>query len=411
VGKTKSIEVAYEMYKNKKKIIKTAMTGSAAVLINGCTLHSWCGLGLKINDNYKIDYLIKYLNKPKNKEKLTNWLITDILIIDECSMLSVDMLNKIDKIARIVRNKPDLPYGGLIIILVGDLLQLACIGSTKLLFESKSWKNFKIVYLNKIIRQNNKDFINGLNDIRMGFISNKTKKLFRKCVNKVLPIKNNIYPIRMFSLRKNMIYYNNSKFEQLVTENNFEIKSYKTLWSPTKDKYSDFSVYLRNIPLNHILLLCEQARVMLLKNLDIEKGLINGSQGIIIGFENNLPIVEFKNNVKKIIHPTEYEIIENKEKIGIFTALPLTLAYGISIHKTQGMTLDQAVIDLSNIFEANQAYVALSRVRTIEGLSIIGLDFKKCLINKKAIEFYKNLEKNLKEKKRLRKEKKLKNKI
>ena len=186
--------------KIKKKIIKTAMTGSAAVLINGCTLHSWCGLGLKINENYKIDYLIKYLNKPKNKEKLSNWLITDILIIDECSMLSVDMLNKIDKIARIVRNKPDLAFGNMQVILVGDLLQLACIGSTKLLFESKSWNDNikKIVYLNKIIRQKDINFQEALNDIRVGYITNRCKRIFRKCVNKVLPIKNNIQPIRMF---------------------------------------------------------------------------------------------------------------------------------------------------------------------------------------------------------------------
>ena len=130
---------------------------------------------------------------------------------------------------------------------------------------------------------------------------------------------------------------------------------------------------------------------MLLYNIDLDIGLANGSRGVITKFEDDLPVVKFMNGVECPINYQEWIIEENNEKILSITQIPLKVAYAITVHRSQGLTIDFAELDLSDIFEYGQAYVALSRVKTLEGLSIRNLNIKKIIANKKAVEYYEKL--------------------
>jgi ATP-dependent DNA helicase PIF1 len=130
------------------------------------------------------------------------------------------------------------------------------------------------------------------------------------------------------------------------------------------------------------------AQVMLIHNLDINSQLVNGSRGVVIGFVDDLPIVKFVNGIERIIDFHIWECVENDHKLGRIIQIPLKLAYAISIHKSQGCSLDYVEIDLSNIFEYGQAYVALSRAKNLSGLSIIGIDWDKIKSHPRALEFY-----------------------
>ena len=128
---------------------------------------------------------------------------------------------------------------------------------------------------------------------------------------------------------------------------------------------------------------------MLLWNLDTDGGLVNGSRGVVTSFVGDIPMVKFLNGRELLIDYNVWESEEQDKKILRVVQLPLKLAYALTIHKSQGCSLDYAEIDLSNTFAEGQAYVALSRVKNLEGLSIIGIDFDKIRANEKAVEFYK----------------------
>ena len=140
--------------------------------------------------------------------------------------------------------------------------------------------------------------------------------------------------------------------------------------------------------------LCIGAQVMLICNLSLESGLANGSRGVVIAFdkETNFPIVKFLSGMERIIEQYTWTIEENNTKILSITQIPLKVSFAISIHKSQGITIDFEEIDLGNVFEYSQAYVALSRIKNLEGLSIKNLDISKIIVNPKAVEFYESLE-------------------
>ena len=136
--------------------------------------------------------------------------------------------------------------------------------------------------------------------------------------------------------------------------------------------------------------LCVGAQVMLLCNLDVENGLVNGSRGIVLEFIDNIPVVGFFNG-SKIIDSNTWEIKEGDDVICRITQLPLKLAWAFTVHKSQAITLDYAEVDLGNMFTYGQAYVALSRVKNLEGLSILDINFNKIKAHPKAVEYYKLL--------------------
>ena len=393
VGKTAVLKYFIRMNKHIKNIAITSTTGTSAILLNGSTLHSYLGIGLGTGSSGSITTKI---NKKKYLKE--RWKNMDVLIIDEVSMLSAELFDKLEEIARSVR-KNKLPFGGIQLILSGDFTQLKPIDSDKFCFESESW-NFiiqEIIYLTEIIRQNNKLFQECLNDIRLANITPKTQNIINKRVGIELENEFGIIPTELYakndivnSINKTSLK-NLAKEGNIIYEYNLEFEIYKNSENQTSDISKLREKYLKSVPAMEKLEICKGCQVMLLYNLDIENKLINGSRGIVIDFVDDIPIVKFLNGIERLIDYTIWEIEESDTKIASITQIPLKLGYAFSIHKIQGCSLDFAIMDLSEIFDYGMAYVALSRLRNLDGLSIISIDWNKIKIHPKAKIFYENL--------------------
>ena len=387
VGKSALLNYYIKLNKtNKYSIGVTSTTGTSAILINGTTIHSYLGIGTGKKD---VETICDKINN--NRFIKRRWLKLKTLIIDEISMLSANFFDKLEEIARKVRNN-NKPFGGIQLILSGDFCQLSPVNSSDFCFESNSWCYCidKIVYLTKIIRQDNIIFRDCLSNIRLGLINDKIKLLLNSRINAELNNDYGIEPTKLFS--KNVIVdsTNTSQLKKLCQKN--KIYNYKltTDFDPViKNKY------IKIVPALENLQLCKGCQVMLTYNLDLNNHLVNGSRGVVTGFSikdgNSIPKVKFLNGIEIDIDFYTWKIEEEGKVIGIINQIPLKLGYAFSIHKAQGCSLDYAILDLSDLFDYGMAYVALSRVRNLEGLSILSINWNKIKANPKAIQFYNNL--------------------
>jgi len=391
-GKTQIIKKFYKEYKYIKNIGMTSTTGISALLIGGSTLHSYLGIGLG-----KDDVELLYLKIKNRKKNLKKWLELDVLIIDEISMLSPILFDKLELLARKLRCN-ELPFGGIQLILTGDMLQLPCVNSMNFCFEAKTWsiciKPENIIYLKEIFRQDDPMFQDCLNEIRMGEPSEKTINLLNTRINADLKNDFGILPTKIYSLNKDVESENEKELDKLLLKNqNLEFFRYELTYDVLKKNmlYVEETVKKAcNAP--EILEICIGAQVMLIYNIDAEMGLVNGSRGVVVNFNDGLPVVKFLNGIEIMIDYNTWSVEEDGESIINILQIPLKVAYSCSIHKIQGITLDYVELDMKNIFEDGQAYVALSRARKLEGLCIKNFDEKKIFANKKAVNFYKNLD-------------------
>ena len=389
-GKTLIIKIFNEIYKNRKTIGITSTTGTSAILIGGSTLHSFLGIGLG-KDNAELLY-IKIRNNPKIYKR---WCELNTLIIDEISMLAPELFDKLEFLARKIRGVEE-PFGGIQIILTGDFLQLPCVNSTNFCFNSKSWDRCisEIVYLNEIFRQDDLVFQKCLNEIRVGELSNETKQILESRVNVKLENENGILPTKIYSLNKDVSSENNKEMNKLLGINNdlefFQYDLEHKILGNSKIKYVE-ELIKKSCNAEQSLELCIGAQVMLLCNLDLENQLANGSRGIVTGFQDDLPVVKFLNGNTHIIDYYNWILEDSGKPVLNIKQIPLKLAFAISVHKSQGLTIDYAIIDMKDIFEYSQAYVALSRVKSLNGLSLKNLNFKKIIADPKAVEFYKKM--------------------
>lgn len=386
VGKTALIKMFTKVYSKVKKIAVTSTTGTSALLINGTTIHSYLGIGFGRESVEKLVDKIKSLHWLKKR-----WTSTDVLIIDEVSMMNPELFDKVEEIARIIR-KNKFPFGGIQLILSGDFCQLPVVGSTKFCFEADSW-NFcveEIVYLTEIIRQGDKIFQEVLNNVRLGNINAKVKGILKQRKGINLTNDFGIMPTKLYSTNIDVDRINNNELDKLaekdITFYEYEMDTHVN--ANVGNRAGVIEKFKKSCNAPEILQLCVGVQVMLLKNLDLTNGLANGSRGVVIGFLQDLPVVKFLNGEERIIDMEVWEVIENDKPILSAKQIPLKIAYAISIHKSQGCSLDFAEIDLSNIFEYGQAYVALSRVKSLQGLSIIGIDYNNICVHPKALEFY-----------------------
>jgi ATP-dependent DNA helicase PIF1 len=387
-GKTACIKLFIKVYKSNKIMGVTSTTGISALLFGGMTLHSFLGIGL---GQGSVESIVKKLyNSPHLRKR---WCETEVLIIDEISMLSPVLFDKLEKVARRIRHN-EMPFGGIQLILSGDFLQLPCVNSDNFCFESESWDRCveQTVYLTEIMRQKDVDWQNCLNDVRVGLLPEKTRKLLKTRVGVELTNNFGIKPTKLYSTNYSVDHVNNKELDALAEsdpefyEYNMEIQVYPGL------KNRDYAIgkYKKNCNAPETLQLCVDAQVMLLWNLDTEGGLVNGSRGVVTSFVGDIPMVKFLNGRELLIDYNVWESEEQDKKIMRVVQIPLKLAYALTIHKSQGCSLDYAEIDLSNTFAPGQAYVALSRVKNLDGLSIIEIDFDKIIAHEKAVEFYKN---------------------
>lgn len=375
----------------------TSTTGLSAKLINGTTLHSFAGIGHG-NDSFEI--LLDRINNNYFSKK--RWKQIKILLIDEVSMLSPRLFEKLDALARKIRRNSK-PFGGIQIILFGDFFQLPTVNSDHFCFEAFNWDDTinEVIVLEAIVRQKDNKFQNCLNKIRFGIVDNEVLEILNSrkinSFHKTFKNKNTIIlPTILYARKVAVNKYNNKKLEQHIN-NGYKYNIYDCIYEYSKNISEPLKLFLRNninksLNIPDKLKLSIHSQVMITINMKDEK-LVNGSRGIIVDFDKkNNPIVEFLDGRKIIIkqHDFEYEDY-NKNKI-IKKQYPLKLAWALTIHKSQGMSLDYVCTDIGeSIFEYGQVYVVLSRVRNLEGLFIKNIDYEKIKAHPKVIHFYKNI--------------------
>lgn len=369
-----------------QQVAVTSTTGTSAIHIKGTTLHSWGGIGLGQGSVGAISTKIKKKTYLRDR-----WRNTKVLIIDEVSMLSPQLFDKLDKIAKNVRRNIK-PFGGLQLILTGDFLQLPCINSDGFCFDAQTWETVidEVVYLTENLRQSDPVWRKCLEEARLGNLTKESKKLLKSRVNIELKNDIGITPTVLYPLNVNVDEVNNH-YLQILEEKNGMVNDYEMeVELYEKKNRKRVEKLKKNCPAPEKLSLTPGCQVMLLWNLDIENGLVNGSRGVVVRFIRDLPIIKFLNGETRLIDYHIWEVEEDDKKIVSFEQLPLKLAYAISIHKSQGSTLDYAIVDLTDVFEYGQGYVALSRVKSHQGLSIKGIDFRKIRAHPGALEFYEN---------------------
>ena len=271
----------------------------------------------------------------------------------------------------------------------GDLCQLPPV-SGNFCFLSNTWKqaDFLCIELKKQIRQEGDlEFSEMLNELRFGHCSEKTFVALKACKN---PNFGEIKPTILYSTNVNVDGKNNAEFQKLIEAGAVK-KEYATVFSP----HTNCKVWAESLKIPEKVSLCVGCQVLLCVNLSVEDGLCNGSRGMVTGFEEEGPVVLFKNGDQFVIEPflfeDENEDVDEKGNKIWAKWIPLKLAYALTIHKSQSMTLDAAIVDLgSNIFECGQAYVALSRVRDRNSVKILNVLPSSFQTDECVLEFYKN---------------------
>ncbi len=365
--------------KEKISVGITASTGIAATHLEGVTIHSFVGMGI-LNDLNERD-LKKILKKKYLEKNIRN---IDVLIIDEISMLSANQLDIINAIIKAFRGNNE-PFGGMQVILCGDFFQLPPINKDKNLYsagrnfayKSRAWKelDMRICYLTEQYRHKEEELNFILNAIRSNTVSDKVLDLLNKC--KETKIQENKEVTKLYTHNFDVDHINNKKLSQISSKiERFYIKK------EGSEKLADS--LSRNLLVPEILELKKGAFVMFVKN-NFEKGYVNGTLGKVVEFNNKMPVVKTISGKRIKVEEEKWSIIEDGEIKAEVRHLPLRLAWAITIHKSQGMTLDVAEIDLERSFDSGMGYVALSRVRSLNGLRLIGFNNKSLMVDKEVI--------------------------
>jgi len=369
-----------------------ASTGIAAVNIGGSTIHSWAGIGLA---NMPVAQIIENLFSPKFSRVRRRIKQTRALAIDEISMISTEVFEILDQVFRAVREN-DKPMGGIQMLLFGDFLQLPPINKTgqnfNFCFSSESWKKLdpQVFILEEIFRQNDPKFIKILNNIRFGNLDEEDCEALQsrvKAKDENSAIKPTILTTHNFKVEK----INEVELKKIP---NLEVV-HEAQYFGTPDKIEFLK---KNCMAAAILSLKIGAQVMMIKNTYQKEGISNGSLGVIREFSSKKshPVVEFANGKILTIAPEEWVIEKFDEEKKIMkseagvTQIPLILAWAMTIHKSQGLTLDKIYCDLSDVFSPGQAYVALSRARSLSGVFIDSINFNKISSSPEAVRFYRN---------------------
>jgi hypothetical protein len=348
----------------------TASTGLAATHMGGVTIHAWSGLGIRNElTEYDLDELEERQYLWRRFEKVK------VLIIDEVSMLHHYRLDLVDRVLRHFKRN-EKPFGGIQVVLCGDFFQLPPVvraGEPKAQFayNSEAWKSLdlRICYLEEQHRQTDKDFIGVLNAIREARVNEETLNLLRNCYNK--KNKCDIEPTRLHTHNENVDTINAAELKKIPGD---------TYTYKMSDKGAERLVELleKSCLAPRELHFKVGAKVMFVKNNN-EQGFVNGTLGVVESCDHFGPIVRTTTGSMIKVEPATWMIEENGKLKAEIKQYPLRLAWAITVHKSQGMSLDSVEVDLSKSFEKGMGYVALSRVRTLAGLKLLGL-------NKNALE-------------------------
>lgn len=363
-GTGKSKWIRHVAHSSKRRVHVCALTGCAALLLdcNAKTVHSWAGIGLGDED--------KALENSFTRKR---WNSTDVLIVDEVSMMSADLFEMLNRIGQTIR-KSSKPFGGIQIVFCGDFYQLPPIQS-KFCFESPLWSttfHHSIVFTT-MYRQKNASFQTVMNEIRTGGLSESSLELL---TTRLMPAEQ---CIKLVPTRKSADDINQTQYQMLGGEE----RIFK-MTCTTNNKYS-VDYLKKNVQCDDIIRLKVGTQVMCTVNLN--ENICNGSQGIVVALQPYLVVRFGPIEMQMLTHTWTHE----KDCI---TQLPLIYAWAVTIHKAQGATLQKAEIDLGNsVFEYGQIYVALSRLTTLEGLFLTQFNETKIKSHPRVKQFYEDLEK------------------
>lgn len=362
----------------------TASTGIAATHMGGMTIHAWSGLGIH---EYLSDYDIDQL-----EEKKYLWDRYDqvrVLIIDEISMLSGTFLDTLDRVCRSFKRNPEKPFGGIQVILCGDMFQLPPIsrqGDAVLVIESQAWKTMGLVmcYLTEQHRQDDDDFLKILNAIRSNTVTE----------DHIGMLESRIYEYDADNFNSiTKLFTHNADVDAINNDELSKIDDAEEIFHMTATGKENLIVNLKKSCLApEILKLKIGAEVMFVKN-NFDKGYVNGTRGRVVDFnDDSIPVVETKNGDRITVEPETWSIDDEKKILASIKQIPLRHAWAITVHKSQGMSLDSAVIDLSKSFSYGMGYVALSRVRTLDGVVLLGLGEGALLVDPRILAIDKQLQ-------------------
>lgn len=355
----------------------TASTGIAATHIGGMTIHSWSGIGIaKWLDQYTLDRI------TSNERTIKRLRYARVLIIDEVSMLSPETLSMVDAVCREVRQHGDA-FGGLQVILVGDFFQLPPVqrdagnpavqqelitnAPARFAYESPAWKRLNpvVCYLTEQHRQNDRHFLAFLSAMRANELTDQDRLLISTRL--VDGTKAPEDAPKLFTHNANVDAVN----EQELAKINGEAREFVM---QTHGIAPLVEVLKKGCLSPEKLLLKVGAAVMFTKN-NIANGFVNGTLGVVEGFApTGDPEVRVRDGRLVLASRVEWNLQEGRTVLAQISQVPLRLAWAITVHKSQGMSLDAAVMDLSKVFEYGQGYVAISRVRSLAGVHLLGLN-------------------------------------
>lgn len=360
-----------------EKVPVVASTGAAAILIGGRTFHSFFGLGIMQGGPEAV--VKKALKNKRLRKRLKE---TTTLVIDEVSMLSGETLDTAEHLARMARKSP-LPWGGIRIIAVGDFAQLPPItrGREKeWCFLSQTWERsrFKKVILREVKRTEDAAFLEVLEDIRWGKSSERVRAFLNERILAADEVQSNVPHV--FPRRAETDAFNRARLNEIDSDSRF----YKT-------EYGGRDIYIerlkRDAPVPEVLELKKSALVMLRMN-DPKQRYINGTVGTIEELDDEYLLVRVGKQLFEI-EPFSFTVLdEDGEEAAFAKNFPVSLAYASTIHKVQGTTLERCHISLRGLWEPGQAYVALSRARSGDGITLMDWDESSIRADLAVTEFY-----------------------
>ncbi|MDX2776176.1 PIF1 family DEAD/DEAH box helicase [Streptomyces caniscabiei] len=366
-GKTFVLNQFIRLAKSEGKHVSvTATTGLAATHLGGTTIHSWSGIGVQdFLPNGFADHIAKGRREIIEK--------TDVLVIDEISMLHDYRLDMVDEACRLVRKKLDVPFGGIQVIMSGDFFQLPPInrGDSRaggFVVHSNAWQelNPTICYLQEQHRQDDEKLLDILNALRAGGVRRHHAEQLLARVEVQPPADMTLTELHTVNIDVDRI--NEAKLDELPGDELF----YTQVTTGSSNYVENLQ---RSVLAPPTLRLKQGALVMAVKNA-ADRKYANGSIGEVIDFEpdTEYPIVKFRSGATISMSPDTWELRDGDKKRASISQIPLRLAWAITVHKSQGMTLDAARIDLRKAFVEGMGYVALSRVKNLDNLYLHGIN-------------------------------------
>ncbi len=380
-GKTHLINTYIEFLKaHDIEVGITASTGIAATHMGGVTIHSWAGIGISsfLTDSELEDLGGKsYLSNRFEKVK--------VLIIDEVSMLHHFRFDLINRVLKTMKGNND-PFGGIQIVLCGDFFQLPPVSRFgeprgEFIYKSDAWReaDFTICYLEEQFRQKDAVINTILNEIRSGDVSASAKKHLKERFN--VRTYTDIEPTKLFTHNVDVDTLNFTELEKLRSSEKAEHIM------QSKGKESIAATLRKSCLAPEVLRLKVGARVMCVKN-NFDVGYVNGTLGVVVSCKPGQdPRIRTTSGEIITIERASWKVEEDGKMKAEILQYPLRHAWTITVHKSQGMSLDAIEVDLSKSFEPGMGYVALSRVRTMDGLTILGLNDKALEVHGDVLEF------------------------